>query len=189
MTAWPSSATRGARGRCRGALETGHPVPANSSATERCRSGSIIRLANAFDGLTGGSTDPTTITGHRTDPARSATSTTRPIDDLIAIVHGPEDWRAGADHPRMRCGSSRTRTSCDHSGSALLGLLVDLGDLVNLGEQLVSLGDVEVALGPGGTGDLVASLNRSVQVRVLRSGPASRSTAPTGGLTSSERCP
>src|SRR3954453_9579331 len=52
-------------------------------------------------------------------------------------------------------------------GSSLLGLPEDLGDLVDLGEQLVGHVAVEGALGAGGAGELGGLVDQGVQLGVL----------------------
>src|ERR671920_1570121 len=51
--------------------------------------------------------------------------------------------------------------------SGLLGLPEDLGDLVDLREQVVGCLGVHGALGPGGAGQLGGLVDQRVQLRVL----------------------
>src|SRR5580704_15443145 len=69
-------------------------------------------------------------------------------------------WRpvAGAVSPWCRTGGP---------GSGLLGFPEDLGDLVDLGEQLAGRGGVGAALGSAGSGELGGFVEELVEVGVL----------------------
>src|SRR3954452_25203222 len=74
-----------------------------------------------------------------------------------------------ADSLRTEAASRSLRCSSDDlpAMSGLLGLPEDLRDLVDLGEQLVGLAGVHLALGAGGTGQLGGLVDEGVQLGVL----------------------
>src|SRR3954451_3280301 len=75
--------------------------------------------------------------------------------------------RPSQDQEALSSAQAFSRPRSLELRSGLLGLPEDLGDLVDLGQQLVGLRGVQLALGAGGAGELGGLVDQRVQLRVL----------------------
>ena len=120
----------------------------------------IIKVANAYDDLVGDPASPEVTQrrdnavermhlglGYEYDPR---------VVEALDARNSPAQPGSVADSPASRGDRAAAATSIGpiRNASGLLGLPEDLGDLVDLGEQLVSHGDVERRLGAAGAGEL-----------------------------------